>query len=50
MRDVRGRIETMAQSGLFETGDWARYVIDRPMATQPGTSFGLTSRCPHAPS
>ena len=32
---------------MFETGDWSRYVIDRPMATRPGTSFVYNSGTAH---
>jgi CubicO group peptidase (beta-lactamase class C family) len=32
---------------MFETGDWARYVIDRPMAARPGTSFVYNSGSSH---
>ena len=32
---------------MLETGDWARYVIDRPMAARPGTSFVYNSGTAH---
>jgi CubicO group peptidase (beta-lactamase class C family) len=32
---------------MLETGDWAAYVIDRPMATRPGTSFVYNSGASH---
>jgi len=32
---------------MLETGDWAAYVIDRPMATRPGTSFVYNSGAAH---
>jgi CubicO group peptidase (beta-lactamase class C family) len=35
---------------MFETGDWTRYVIDRPMATRPGTSFVYNTGAAHVVS
>jgi CubicO group peptidase (beta-lactamase class C family) len=32
---------------MFETGDWSAYVIDRPMATRPGTSFVYNTGASH---
>ena len=32
---------------MFETGDWPGYVIDRPMAARPGTSFVYNSGTAH---
>ena len=32
---------------MFETDDWTRYVIDRPMATSPGTSFVYNTGAAH---
>ena len=32
---------------MFKAGDWAKYVIDRPMATPPGASFAYNSGASH---
>jgi CubicO group peptidase (beta-lactamase class C family) len=32
---------------MFEAGDWAAYVIDRPMAARPGTRFEYNSGTSH---
>jgi CubicO group peptidase (beta-lactamase class C family) len=32
---------------MFETGDWAGYVLDRPMAAPPGTSFAYNTGASH---
>jgi len=35
---------------MLSTNDWAKYVIDRPMATQPGTTFVYDSGTSHLAS
>jgi CubicO group peptidase (beta-lactamase class C family) len=32
---------------MFKTGNWTNYVIDRPMAAQPGTTFNYDSGTAH---
>jgi CubicO group peptidase (beta-lactamase class C family) len=32
---------------MLETGDWSRYVLERPMATRPGTSFVYNTGASH---
>jgi CubicO group peptidase (beta-lactamase class C family) len=35
---------------MLATGDWSKYVIDRPMAARPGTTFAYDSGTAHLAS
>lgn len=39
--------EDTANKEMEETDDWVRYVLDRPMAAEPGSEFNYCSGCSH---